>query len=109
MLDNAVSAKPRRWKDYPNGVYGQESIGISGLTLHVLHKTPGPEPSASDSYWMANLPKELPMPKDEVSSAQIVITNQIGAFVYPTHHFLLPSLLIVTPDAYPHSTLPPRP
>jgi len=108
LLDNAVSARPGRWKDYPNGVYGQESIGISGLTLHVLHKTPGPEPSASDSYWMANLPKELPMPKDEVSSAQIVITNQIGAFVDPTHHFLLPWLVIGTADAYPKGKLSQR-
>ena len=108
LLDNAVSTKPGRWKDYPNGVYGLESVGISGLTLHVLHKTPGPEPNASDSYWMANLPKELPMPKDQVSSSQIVVTNQSGPFVDPTHHFLLPWLLIGTADAYPKGKLSQR-
>jgi hypothetical protein len=80
LLDNAVLAKPGRWKDYPRGVYGQESISVSGFTLHVLHRTPGPEPKANDAYWMSNLPKELPMPKDENSSAQTVVTNSERTF-----------------------------
>lgn len=108
LLDNAVAAKPGRWKDYPSGVYGQESVSVSGLTLHVLHRTPGPEPKASDSYWMSNLPKELPMPKDQTSSAQTVVTVQSGPFGDPTHHFLLPWVVIGTADAYAKGTLSQR-
>ena len=108
LLDNAIPGKPGRWKDYPNGIYGQESLSVSGLALHALHRTPGPEPKVSDASWMANLPKELPMPKEETSSAQTVITEQNGPSSDPTHHFLLPWLVIGTADAYANGTLSQR-
>jgi hypothetical protein len=108
LLDNAIPGKPGRWNDYPNGVYGHESVSVSGLALHVLHKTPGQEPKVSDASWMANLPAELPMPKDENSSAQFVITLQNGPFADPTHLFLLPWLLIGTADAYGKGTVSQR-
>ena len=100
LQDNSVPGKPGRWKDYPNGEYGVESISASGLVLHVLHRTPGPAPRANDAYWMAHLPAMLPMPKEETSSAQTVLTRLYGPSADSTHQFKLPWVLIGTVDAY---------
>ncbi|HKF05027.1 MAG TPA: hypothetical protein VKB49_22095, partial [Candidatus Sulfotelmatobacter sp.] len=74
LLDNTVDGRPGLWKDYPNGEYGEESIGVSGVALHALHRTTGPAPIINDSDWMAHLPATLPMPKEDTSSAQTVLT-----------------------------------
>lgn len=96
------------WKDYPTAEYGQESISVSGLVLHVLHRTPGAPPSANDSAWMANLPSKLPAPNDGFSSGQEVIVGEQTAIPDPTHHFLLPWLIIGTADAYHQGSLSQR-
>lgn len=101
LEDNTVPGKKGMWKDYPNGAYGEESISVSGLALHTLHRTPGPVPTANDAYWMAHLPSDLPMPKDDTSSSATVITKQFGPSADSTHHFKLPWVLIGTVDAYP--------
>jgi len=108
LLDNTIAGQPARWKDYPSGIYGQESIAISGLALHALHRTPGAQPVETDVAWMAKLPKELPKPKEQTSSAQTVITEQNGPVGDPTHHFFLPWVLIATADAYAKGTLAQR-
>jgi hypothetical protein len=100
LQDNTIPGKRGRWKNYPNGEYGEESISVSGLALHALHRTPGPPPQANDAHWMAHLPAILPMPKEETSSAQTVLTRQYGPAADPTHHFKLPWVLIATVDAY---------
>ena len=105
LEDNTVPGKKGMWKDYPHGEYGEESISVSGLALHALHRTPGPPPTASDAYWMANLPSVLPMPKEDTSSSATVITKQFGASADSTHHFKLPWVLIGTVDAYPAGTI----
>jgi len=105
LLDNSTPGKPGRWKDYPGptGLYHEESLGISGLALHVLHNTKGAPPVANDLYWMANLPDSLPAPGDNSSSNHIVTTLE-GPMADPTHNFSLPWLLIGTVDAYSHGT-----
>jgi hypothetical protein len=108
LFNNTVLGRPGRWKDYPNGEYGQESVGVSGLVLHVLHRTPGPPPSASDVDWMIDLPSELPAPKDEFSSGQTVYVADQHAMEDPTHHFALPWLIIGTADAYGRGSLSQR-
>jgi hypothetical protein len=106
LLNNAVPGKPGRWKDYPNGGYGKESIGASGLVLHVLHRTPGPPPLANDQDWMLNLPAELPEPRDEMSAGQIVrLANGAAFHNDATHHFAFPWLIIATVDAYGQGSL----
>jgi hypothetical protein len=104
ILDNSIPGKPGRWKDYPGpGLYHEESLGVSGLALHVLHSTTGPAPTAADLYWMANLPNELP-PTLENSSSNHIVTTAEGPVADPTHNFSLPWLLIGTADAYSRGT-----
>jgi hypothetical protein len=108
LFNNTVPGRPGRWKDYPNGEYGQESIGVSGLVLHVLHRTPGPSSSASDVDWMIHLPSELPAPKDALSSGQEVYVTAEHAMEDPTHNFTFPWLIIGTTDAYGRGSLSQR-
>lgn len=88
--------------------YGQESIGISGLVLHVLHRTPGPSPAANDVSWMIDLPSELPAPKDAFSAGQPVYVTDQRALEDPTHEFSGPWLIIGTADAYSRGSLSQR-
>jgi hypothetical protein len=103
LLDNTLQGKPGRWKDYPNGIYGQESLAVSGLALHALHRT-GPTPSAYDEDWMASLPAELPSLKAGISPGQPVVLTT-GTTGDPTHYFDLPWLIIGITDAYSHGSL----
>lgn len=104
LLNNSVPGKPGRWRDYPGpGLYSEESFGISGLALHVLHHTKGAQPVANDVYWMAHLPAELPSASENSSSNHVVTTPE-GPIADPTHNFSLPWLLIGTADAYGHGT-----
>jgi hypothetical protein len=105
LVENSVPGKPGRWKDYPNGGYGTESVGASGLVLHVLHRTPGPSPTFNDRDWMSNLPRELPQPREEVSSGQSVRLIDGTWREDATHHFAFPWLVIATVDAYGEGTL----
>ena len=108
LLDNSVPENMSLWKDYPTAEYGRESSSVSGLVLHVLHRTPGASPSANDSAWMANLPSKLPAPNDGFSSGQEVIVSEQTAIPDPTHQFLLPWLIIGTADAYHQGSLAQR-
>lgn len=108
LVDNAAPGRPGLWKDYPNGEYGAESISVSGLVLHVLHRTPGPPPTANDKDWMLHLPAELPAPKDEFSSGQTVLLVDQNWHADATHNFVFPWLIIATTDAYSQGSLSQR-
>jgi len=110
LVDNSVPGRPGRWKDYPNGgvEYGAESLGLSGLVLHVLHRTPGPPPSANDADWMLTLPAELPELRDKFSSGQTVRFPDQSWRPDATHHFAFPWLIVATTDAYSHGSLSQR-
>jgi hypothetical protein len=108
LQSNTVRGQAARWKDYPHGDYGRESMGLSGLVLHVLHHTPGSLPEAGDRYWMANLPTELPDPKDESTSGQQVFSKDFGVLNDPTHQFALPWFITATADAFGRGTLTQR-
>lgn len=105
LMNNTIAEKPGRWKDYPNGEYGHEAIGLSGLALHALHRTPGPSPSANDTDWMANLPFQLPAPQDNFASGQTVYLTDRVATQDPTHYFAFPWVIIATNDAYSRGSL----
>ena len=110
LLDNTLPGKPGRWKDYPNGEYGQESLGVSGLALHALHRSmaiTATTPLAHDVDWMTSLPAELPAPKAGLSSGEAVILTS-GSAGDPTHYFDLPWLIIGTADAYREGSLSQR-
>lgn len=108
LQSNNILGQAARWKDYPHGEYGRESLGLSGLVLHVLHRTPGSLPEPSDRYWMANLPADLPEPTDESSSAQLVLSKDFGWLSDPTHQFALPWFITATADAFGKGTLTQR-
>jgi hypothetical protein len=108
LQSNTVRGKAARWKDYPHAEYGHESLGLAGLVLHVLHRTPGSPPEAGDRYWMANLPTELPEPKDESSSGQMAVSKDFGVLSDPTHQFALPWFVTATADAFGKGTLTQR-
>jgi hypothetical protein len=57
---------------------------------------------------MVELPSELPAPKDEFSSGQIVYVTDQHAVEDPTHNFAFPWLIIGTSDAYGRGSLSQR-
>ena len=108
LLTNTVPGQPGRWKDYPNGNDAHVSIGISGIALHALHRTPGLPPTASDADWMAQLPTDLPAAGDVFISGQ---SNGITLTEFArdgTHMFAFPWLIVGTIDAYPQGNLAQR-
>jgi hypothetical protein len=108
LISHHVQDRPGTWKDYQAG-YASESIGLSGLVVHVLHTMKNPPPSSIDEYWMANLPVGLPPAGDQVGSGHPVGLGRIGG-VMPdsTHNFTLPWLVIATTDAYSHGSIEER-
>ncbi|HEX7958448.1 MAG TPA: hypothetical protein VF493_00930 [Terriglobales bacterium] len=108
LWNNSVADEPGTWRDYPQAEYGQESTGVSGLVLHVLHRTEGPAPIEADKYWMAHLPDEMPEAKQQTSTSQFVVTLQKRPVADPTHNFSFPWLVIGTIDAYHEGTLSQR-
>jgi hypothetical protein len=57
---------------------------------------------------MANLPTELPEPKDESSSGQMAVSKDFGVLSDPTHQFALPWFVTATADAFGKGTLTQR-
>lgn len=105
LLSSTIPGKPGRWKDYPNGEDGHESIGISGIALHALHRTPGPLPLVNDADWMAQLPTEMPHAAEVAISGQPVHITADEFARDGTHMFAFPWLLVGTVDAYPQGNL----
>lgn len=93
-----------RWYDYPSNDGRRVLIGISGLALHVLHRTaatfgsPG-EFAAVDALWLDNLP-DLPMDAKNVESTLISLT--LTQREDTTKQYPLQWSLIATADAYPN-------
>jgi hypothetical protein len=46
-----------RWKDYPNAADGQESLSLSAMALHVLHKLDRNYDSSISDAWLKKLPE----------------------------------------------------
>ena len=108
LLSNTIPGEPGRWKDYPNGEDGLISVGISGIALHTVHRTPGPAPSANDSDWMAQLPAILPQANDVSISGQPVQITKNDSTRDATHMFAIPWLMVGTRGAYSQGTLAQR-
>jgi hypothetical protein len=92
-----------RWRDYPNGGEGMESLSDSGLALHVLHRLkPAPDP-AIDIAWLRSLPRdEMPPLAHENSGRRILLKD--GDLAGDTvRRYKLPWALIATIDAFPNA------
>ena len=104
LVSHNIKDEPANWRDYDRGMYGKESLGLSGLVIHVLHAI-GSSSQSNDKAWMASLPRDLPAVNDQVASAFPVRLAGTGVASDPTHNFTVPWLLIATVDAYPQGTL----
>ena len=99
-----------RWKDYPLSVGstftppGKESLGISGLLLHVLHRLSEINNDTNlikdlDQAWLENLPSVIPGSTDADQASRHI--NSIDGRVQENIHYLkLPWAIIATADAY---------
>jgi hypothetical protein len=94
-----------RWSDYQSSEYGQQSIGLSGLVMHVLHLLPDPAPAWLDQDWMSSLPTALPHANEQIASGKPIALLDGTVFTDTTHNFSLPWLIIATADAYPNGNL----
>jgi serine/threonine protein kinase/class 3 adenylate cyclase len=88
-----------KWWDYPFNESRSYSLGISGLVLHVLHRTTSTESELKeiDEVWLHNLPN-LEMNANARESSQVVV----DAFTLrdPSTQFPLQWSIIATADAY---------
>ena len=91
------------WWDVPNCPEGRKtSIGLSGLVLHVLHRT---RASASDldnldKLWRQRLPDLLPEVSDNVESTAVLENN----IKEDAKNLKMPWAIIATTDAYAGGT-----
>jgi caspase domain-containing protein len=91
-----------RWKDYPLHAKGRESLSLSGLVLHVLHRTSDlPTLPEIDRYWLDSLPKTTFNPTEHETCLDIWIpADVVGEKQDTVRHYKLSWVLIATKDAY---------
>jgi hypothetical protein len=102
-----------RWKDYPlsaGNSYsppGKESIGLSALTLYVLHKINDAEHPISledfDQMWLASLPDRIPK-STETEQADRHVNSLDGRVADHIRYLKLPWMIIANAEAYPNGT-----
>jgi hypothetical protein len=90
-----------RWEDYPFAPEQIESLSLSGLVLHVLHRT-GKVPSQEiDGLWLENLTAQAPLAdQKEVSSHATALLPDGSFFRDAPRLYVLPWMLIATVDAF---------
>lgn len=102
LLSTQVQGKAR-WRDYR---LGRESLSISGLALHVLHRTGQAGLSDVDRLWLQTLPSPIPSAIDPEAS-YITIFDQLGKPIHTddTRYYPLQWAIVATVDAYPNGTI----
>jgi hypothetical protein len=92
------------WWDYPFNDAKSESTGISGLVLHVLHRTSNnaTELHEIDARWLQGLPELVMDPKHSEKSS---VSMDAFGLPDPSSQFPLQWAIIATVDAYPSGTL----
>jgi hypothetical protein len=105
LLNTKMSGKAR-WLDYPNavGTLGKETIGISGLVVHVLHRL-GADTRDIDAEWMRDLPVEIPKPGDWDANPVFVAMPNTTWVQDNARQLRLPWTIIATVDAYQNGAL----
>jgi hypothetical protein len=91
-----------RWSDYPFNNDQQESVGMSGLVLHVLHQTNSNNTQnlqELDQLWLENLPFIGTDAKDKVQSIIFSMGNTDA-----TKNYTVQWAIIGTVDAYQNGT-----
>jgi hypothetical protein len=104
LLNTKISGKAR-WLDYPNavGASGKETIGISGLVVHVLHRL-GADTRSIDAEWMRDLPADIPRPGDfDADPLFVEVPN--GSVQDNARQLRLAWTIIATVDAYQNGAL----
>jgi serine/threonine protein kinase len=95
-----------RWYDYPSNTGQRVQVGVSGLAMHVLHRTaptfgaPG-DLADIDARWLDNLPR-VEMDAKAVETTQISLT--LGQREDTTKQYPLQWAFIATADAYPNGS-----
>jgi hypothetical protein len=94
-----------RWDDYPFAPEQIESLSLSGLVLHVLHRT-GKVPSQEiDGLWLENLPAQAPLADEKEVSSHATALLPDGTFYRDAPRlYVLPWMLIATVDAFEAGT-----
>jgi len=101
LLRAESSPSSARWRFYPNDTSSNESAGLSGFVLHVLHAigTPKADLERIDRDWLRRLPDQPP----EAGSLEQTLTLIDTPAGTTTDHFqqvVLPWMIIATVDAY---------
>jgi serine/threonine protein kinase len=93
-----------RWHDYPSNDGRRVLVGVSGLVMHVLHRTETTvgvrgDMAAVDVLWLDSLP-DVPLDAKNVESTLITLT--LNQREDTTKQYPLQWSIIATVDAYPN-------
>lgn len=102
LLGARESNRPR-WKDYPDSRLGRESLSLSGLALHVLHRIAPSATGQVDALWLDSLPVQAPTANEAEHSLQW-IDGKDGRHQDSFEQSILPWVLIGTVDAWASGT-----
>lgn len=95
-----------RWFDYPLRPGGHESVSISGLVLHALHRHGGLALDQYDRQWLRGLPKaDLSATEPEMSGWSIGRPDGSIIASDDTRYYQLQWAAIATADAYRSGSL----
>jgi hypothetical protein len=92
-----------RWSDYPFNDDKSETLGVTGLVLHVLHSTSenANELNEIDQLWLDDLPGLKMDAKGRETSSVVIDTFNLRD---PSSQFPLQWSIVATVDAYPSGT-----
>jgi hypothetical protein len=102
LIDSRIKGRASWW-DVPNKIDGkQESVGLSGLVLHVLHRTKASadELARLDQLWLRQLPKLSTEASHYVESTATLE----GGIKEDAKNLSMPWAIIATVDAYASGT-----
>lgn len=93
-----------RWWDYPAAEQQVQSVAVSGLVLHVLHRCSDMSLVSLDRLWLRSLPLDVPRPKTmEVCCRSL--GEEDKALTDDTRYYAYPWAVIATVDAYQSGSL----
>jgi len=109
LLSTRVGGKSR-WEDYPSAVDKKESISLSGMVLHVLHRLGPSVDSSLDKNWLQSMPSNVPPALAfEIAAHQVDIgPNPDYIAMDHVRYYIIPWVIIATKDAFESGTISER-
>jgi hypothetical protein len=95
-----------RWEDYPEASNGKESISLSALTLHVLHRLDRYYDPELSTEWLEELPVQLPptaLASDSAAHPIYLDNNQMAKD--SVRYLIVQWEIIATADAFSEGTI----